>query len=487
MAKKQFYLNNKKLKGEGVSIEFTPEQAVELAKCAKDPVYFAKKWVKIVSLDSGAGIVGFDCMWDYQENIIRQCDRNRFNIIMMPRQYGKSISIVSFILHQIIFKDHHAVAIFANKKFASKKDIQKLKIAYENLPFWIQQGVVEWNKESIKLENGSTVEAGATSESSGRSGSYNLVLLDEFALVQKNVADEFMRAAYPTITSGKSSKIIVVSTAKGMNQFYKLWKDATSIPKKNNYVPLEVKWSDMPGRDEQWKQEQIFGLGSEEAFNQEFGNQFFGDTSSTLISPLKLKRMDYLSPIFSENNLDIFKQPKLEHSYVMCVDTAHGVGADYSAFLVIDVTHPIQEVVAKYKNNLISPLVYPIIVHDVAKKYNNAFVLVETNDVGCQVADALNYEFEYENLFSSVSDRYVGTYKALMGTYQRKAKAGVRTTKTVKNIGCSTLKTLIENDKLILNDFDIISEFTTFISQGSSYAAESGSYDDLVMCLVLFV
>jgi hypothetical protein len=313
----------------------------------------------------------------------------------------------------------------------------------------------------------------------------NCILLDEFAFVNNNVAEEFMRAAYPTITAGTTTKVIVVSTPNGMNQFYKLWKDATSEPKRNFYIPIEVAWSDMPGRDEKWKQEQIVNMGSEEAFNQEFGCQFFGDTASTLISPLKLKTMEFIPPIYSEDKLDIFERPQKDHSYIMCVDTSHGIGADFSAFIIIDVTTQPYKVVAKYKNNSISPLVYPMIVLNEAKKYNNAFVLVESNDVGCQVVDSLHYELLYDNLFSSMPNRRLGTYQVLIHG-NKKSRLGIRTTKTVKNVGCSTIKNFIENNKLILNDFDIISEFTTFISQKSSYAAEAGSYDDLVMCLVLF-
>jgi hypothetical protein len=477
--KSQSYLGNHNLKPEGIPIEFTKEQVAEYMKCQDDPDYFIKQYVKIIHLDKG--LVPFE-LYDFQEEIIQKIHNNRFVIAKLPRQSGKSTTVVAYILHYVLFNPQVNVAILANKLATARELLHRLKLAYENLPPWLQQGIAEWNKGSIELENGSKILASATSSSAVRGGSFNMIFLDEFAYVPHNVAEDFFSSVYPTITSGQNTKVLIVSTPKGLNMFYKFWNDA--VEDRNSYVPIEVHWSQVPGRDEAWKKQTIANT-SEDQFRIEFECDFIG-SQNTLISSHKLKCLSYIDPIWkNDDGLWVYEKPQDGHIYSICVDTSRGQGLDYSAFTVIDLTTMPYTIAAKYKNNQISPMVYPNIIHGVAMQYNEAHVLVEINDIGGQVADILYNDMEYENMcITSVRGRKGQTLDGGFGTGQ--AQLGVRTTTAVKRIGCSVLKGLIEEDKLIVEDFDLIAELVSFVSKKESYQADVGHNDDLVMTLVLF-
>ena len=270
----------------------------------------------------------------------------------------------------------------------------KLQTSYENLPKWLQQGVLAWNKGSIELENGSRITASSTSSSAVRGFSYNIVMLDEFAFVPTNIAEEFFSSVYPTISSGKSTKVIIVSTPNGMNHFYKLWTDAQK--KRNSYNAIEAHWSEVPGRDAKWREETIANT-SEQQFAQEFECDFIG-SAGTLISPSKLKSLVYEDPITSSAGLDIFEEPIKDHEYLMTIDVSRGMKLDYSAFILVDITTYPHKIVGKYRNNEIKPMLFPDIIVQVARKYNKAWLLCEVNDIGDQVASIIFYDMEYENL-----------------------------------------------------------------------------------------
>jgi hypothetical protein len=340
---------------------------------------------------------------------------------------------------------------------------------------------MSWNKGSLELENGSKILASSTSASAVRGGSYNIIFLDEFAYVPSNVAEQFFSSVYPTISSGKTTKVMIVSTPHGMNMFYKIWTDAEE--KRNTYVPIEVHWSEIPGRDEKWKKETIANT-SEQQFNTEFECEFLGSIN-TLITAQKLKVIPYREPKQSNAGLDVHISPQEGHTYVITADVARGTQNDYSAFIVVDVTEMPYRVVSKYRDNEIKPLLFPAKIYEVARAYNQAFVLVEVNDIGEQVANTLQFDLEYDNLIMASMRGRSG--QVLGGGFSGgKAQLGVRTTKAVKRIGCSNLKQLIEDDKLIVEDLDIISELSTFIVKGSSYEADDGCNDDLVACLFIF-
>ena len=472
------YLGNPNLKKVNTPVEFTKEQILEFQKCAKDPLYFMETYIRIVSLDEG--LVPFK-MYDFQKHIVRTIHDNRFTICKLPRQSGKSTTTVSYLLHYALFNPNSNIAILANKSSTARDILGRVQLAYENLPKWLQQGVINWNKGNIELENKSVIVAAATSSSAIRGGSYNIIFLDEFAFVPANIAEMFFSAVYPTISAGTRTKMIIVSTPYGMNQFYKLWTDAEN--KRNDYVPIEVHWSEVPGRDEKWKEATIRNT-SPEQFQQEFECEFLGSVN-TLISPAKIKTMAFKTPLTSNAGLDVFEDPQKDKTYVCTVDVARGVSKDYSAFIVLDVTQMPFRVVAKYRNNDIKPLLFPHTIEKVAKAYNHAHVLVETNDLGQQIAEALQFELEYDNLLMTTNRGRAGQILGA-GFSGRGAGFGVKMTKQIKKIGCANIKTLIESDKILINDFNIVEEMSTFVKRGQSWQAEEGNTDDLMMCLVIF-
>ena len=474
----QVYLGNPNLKRANVAQSWTKEELQEYQNCMEDPLYFIQNYVKIVSLDEG--LVPFK-MYGFQKEMVGTFHSNRFTICKLPRQSGKSTTIISYLLHYVLFNDSVNVAILANKAATARDLLSRLQLAYEHLPKWLQQGVMSWNKGSLELENGSKILASSTSASAVRGGSYNIIFLDEFAYVPANVAEQFFSSVYPTISSGKTTKVMIVSTPHGMNMFYKLWVDAEEG--RNTYVPIEVHWSEVPGRDEAWKAETIKNT-SEAQFNTEFECEFLGSID-TLISPSKLRVMTYREPKQSNAGLDVHIPPQQGHTYVLTADVSRGTANDYSAFCVFDVTQMPYKLVAKFRDNELKPLIFPSKIYDVARAYNQAFVLIEVNDIGEQVANAMQFDLEYDNLVMASMRGRAG--QVLGGGFSGgRAQLGVRTTKAVKKIGCSNLKQLVEDNKIIIEDYDCINELSTFIVKGHSHEADDGCNDDLVACLFIF-
>lgn len=479
------YLGNANLKAAGVQVNFSPEQIEEYVKCSQDPLYFIKNYVKIVSLDKG--LVPFE-PYEYQERMIRTIHENRFVIGKLPRQTGKSTTIIAYMLHYVLFNQSMSVAILANKLSTARELLGRLKLAYEYLPMWLQQGVVEWNKGSIVLENGSKILASATSSSAVRGGSFNYIFLDEFAYVPQNVAEEFFSSVYPTITSGQSTKVTIISTPKGLNMFYRFWVNANKRPGedgKNEYVPIEVHWSDVPGRDDAWKKQTISNT-SEEQFRTEFECEFLG-SMHTLVHPEKLKCLVYKTPEFRNGEgLKVYARPVPGNKYITVVDTARGQGLDYHAYSVIDVTSIPYRQVVTFRNNQLAPMLYPNAIYPILRQYNNSYCLIEVNDIGGQVADILHDDLEYDNIvYVSMQGRKGQVVNGGFGGKGGSLK-GVKTSTAVKRIGCSILKNLIEDTKLVVEDFDTVDEFCSFVAKGDSFEAEENHNDDLVMTLVLF-
>lgn len=470
------YLGNQNLKRSNVKHEWTAEQVSEWMKCAQDPEYFIETYIKIVNVDRG--LVNFN-LYEYQKDIVNLSVAERFVICKMPRQCGKTTTLVGIMLWYVLFHETYSVAILAHKLAQAREILSRIQLAYEHMPKWLQQGIIEWNKGYIELENGSKILASATSSSAIRGGSFNLVYLDEFAFVENNMQESFFASVYPTISSGETTKVLITSTPNGLNMFYKIWTD--SEEGKNNYKRIDVHWSEVPGRDEKWKQETIRNT-SEEQFRVEFECEFIG-SSHTLISATKLRTLRSIKPVVSNADTCIFAQPIQGRQYITVVDTARGVQGDFSAFIVFDVSELPYRVVATYKNNMISPLLYPNIVFQLAKHYNSAYILVETNDIGEQIANILQGELEYENILTSVNNGRSG--QVISPGYGQQTRLGVRTTKAVKRVGCMGLKTLVESDKLLIHDERVLYELFRFVNIGDSYQAEEG-HDDLVMCCVLF-
>ena len=478
MATNDVYLGNPNLKKAGTPIQFTKKQVQEWIKCKKDPIYFATHYIKIISLDEG--LVPFD-MYDFQKRILQDFHENRFNIAKLPRQTGKSTTVVAYLLYYAIFYDSVNIGILANKASTARELLGRLQLAYENLPKWMQHGILVWNKGNVELENGSKILAASTSASAVRGMSFNILFLDEFAFVPNHVAEQFFASVYPTITSGKSTKVIIISTPNGMNHFYKMWEDARND--KNGYIRNEVHWSQVPGRDKKWKEETIKNT-SKRQFAQEFECDFLG-SADTLISPAKLQCIPFNDPINSNAGLDVFARAEEDHEYIITVDVARGIGGDYSDFIVFDITTLPYKIVAKYRNNEIKPVLFPSVIFQVAKEYNNPYILVEVNDIGDSIAATLNYDLEYPNVLMCAMRGRAGQIVG-QGFSGTKTQLGVKMSITVKKIGCANLKAIIEEDKLTFTDFDILQELTTFIQRKQAWEADEGYHDDLVMCMVLF-
>ena len=472
------YLGNPNLKKANIAQEWTKEDLEEYSICMKDPIYFIQKYVRIISLDEG--LISFK-LYDFQKEMVGTFHNNRFTICKLPRQSGKSTTIIAYLLHYILFNPTVNIAILANKAAVARDLLGRLQLAYEQLPKWLQQGVMSWNKGSLELENGSKILASSTSASAVRGGSYNIIFLDEFAYVPANVAEQFFSSVYPTISAGTTTKVIIVSTPHGMNMFYKLWVDAEN--ERNSYVPIEVHWSEIPGRDVAWKEETIKNT-SQSQFNSEFECEFLGSID-TLITPARLRTLAYKDPIQSNAGLDLYEKPKENHTYVLTADVSRGTSNDYSAFIVFDVTEMPYKIVVKYRDNEIKPLIFPSKIYDVARAFNQAFVLIEINDIGEQVANAMQFDLEYDNLIMASMRGRAG--QVMGGGFSGgRAQLGVRTTKAVKKTGCSNLKQLVEDSKLIVEDYDCINELSTFIVKGHSFEADEGCTDDLVACMFLF-
>jgi hypothetical protein len=479
------YNGNENIKRKGMNIEFTPDMIREYLKCAEDPIYFAEKYIQIVHVDHGLIPIR---MYEYQKEIAEAITNNRRVVVNTSRQAGKTTTAVAIILHYVLFNDHKTVALLANKGDAAREILDRIKIAYEALPKWMQQGVIEWNKGSVEFENGCKVIAGATSSSAIRGKSISFLYIDETAFVEN--WDEFFASVFPTISSGNTTKILFTSTPKGLNHFYKTCEggkekiNESDRAGKNGYIYIEVPWDKVPGRDEKWKQETLAAMDYDyEKFAQEFECAFLG-SSGTLIEGSKLKSLVIREPIAESNHIRMYEKPIKGHHYACIADVSRGKGLDYSAFSIFDITKMPYKQVCTFRDNMISPIDYAEIIFRMAKQYNDAYILIEINDIGGQVVDSLHYDFEVETLLYTESAGRSG--KRISGGFGNNVDKGIRTTKSVKAIGCNMLKLLIEQDQLIINDFNTINELSTFSRRGVSYEAESGCHDDMVMGLVLF-
>jgi len=472
MIKSIYYNGNRKLKKAGVDIQMTPAEQIEYIKCKNDPIYFCKKYVKIIDIDHG--LVDFN-MWDFQEEMMRTYMDNRFVINLLSRQMGKSITTVAFCLHTAIFQSYQSIGVLANKGSTARKILQAAQRMYENLPFFLQVGVVEWNKGSIEFGNGSSIIAESANSDAVRGFTFSTIVLDEFAFLEQ--ADAFYESTYPVISSGSTSKVIIISTPNGMNLFYKMWEDARNG--RNDYVPVRVDWWQHPRRDEEWAKTAERNMGKRK-FAQEFGNQFHG-SSGTLISGEKLACMTWQEPIKESESIKMYEVPIEGHSYLITVDVSEGVGSDHSVINVSDITEQPYRQVCVFRNNETAVLVLPEIVERLATQYNEAFILVETNSIGAQVSNILYHDYEYENMIVTATKNQENV---VSGGFSTTSEIGLRMTKKSKRIGCTNIKALIENDVYLVQDFETLGELQTFVSRGQSYEAEDGKYDDIVMTLV---
>jgi len=474
------YLGNLNLKRKGVAVDWDEDKVREFLKCAKDPTYFSEKYINIVHVDHG--LIPIE-LYDYQKEIIEKITKNRRVTVVTSRQAGKTTTAVAVILHYVLFNNHKTVGLLANKGDSAREILDRIKIAYEALPKWIQQGVIEWNKGSVEFENGCKIIAAATSSSAIRGKSVSFLYIDEAAFVEN--WDEFFASVFPTISSGKTTKILLTSTPNGLNHFYKTCEGAKDGT--NGYKYVEVPWREVPGRDADWQKDTLASMDFDmQKFAQEFECEFLG-SSGTLIDGSKLKQLVARRPIQDRNGLTMYEEPQPDRVYFCIVDVSRGKGLDYSAFHIIDASSMPYKQVCTFRDNLTPPVEYTEVIYRTCIKYNNAIVLVEVNDIGEQIPQLLLMDYEYENILFTENAGRLG--KRISGGFNRKKGSidkGIRTTKQVKSVGCSVLKLLVEQDQLIINDFNTINELSTFSRKGVSYEAEPGCHDDLVMGLVLF-
>lgn len=458
------YLGNPNVKRDGIEQEWSVDEIREYKRCMEDPTYFAESYVKVVSLDKG--LVPFR-LYPYQKEMFKHFNENRFSIVLACRQSGKSISSVVYLLWYALFHPEKTIAVLANKGSTAREMLSRITLALENLPFFLQPGCKSLNKGSIEFSNNSRIIAAATSGSSIRGMSVNLLFLDEFAFVEN--AGDFYTSTYPVVSSGKTSRVIITSTANGLGNIYqKLWEG--SVQGTNEFKPFRVDWWDVPGRDEEWKRQTISNT-SELQFAQEFGNTFHG-TGNTLISADKLMSMQASTPLYEQDGVRVHERPKEDHHYIMTVDVAKGRGQDYSTFNVIDISVEPFKQVAVYQNNTISPLLFPDLIFKYAKTYNDCYVVIESNDQGSVVANGLYYDLEYENTH--------------VESMIKASAIGVMMNKKIKRIGCSNIKDLVEQNKIEIIDSETIIEMSTFVAKGTSFEASDGNHDDLMMNLVMF-
>lgn len=471
------YLGNPLLKRDNVQIEWTQELVQEYIKCSRDPFYFARQYMKVIHVDRG--LVDLD-LYPYQVDMIASMHDHRYSIFNCARQTGKTTAVTAFVLWYVLFQSDKTVAILANKGETAREILGRIQLAYQHLPKWLQSGVVEWNKGSVTLENNSRIIATATSSDAARGYSLNCVIIDEAAHIDN--WDEFFTSVFPTISSGSSTKVVLVSTVFGLNHFYKIWTHA--IEGKNEYNPVQVRWDAVPGRDEKWKEGVLAAMGYDyERFAQEHECEFLG-SSGTLIAGWKLKELTTRIPILQKGGVMQYQKPEPGRKYCIVADTSRGKGLDYSAFQVIDITEMPYKQVATFRDNFTTPIDFADTIYRMAKLYNDPPVLIEINDIGQEVADHVYFHYEYENVLSTSNGGRSG--KRITGGFAGKSDRGIRTTKTVKAIGCSMVKLLIEQNQLIIQDYNTIQELSTFSKKNASYEAEPGCHDDLVICLVLF-
>ena len=469
----EVYKGNTKLKSAGVKTDMTRKDVEEITRCFEDPIYFIENYVNIVHVDKG--LVPFR-LYDYQKKMVDLILKERFVIMKLPRQSGKTATTAACVLWYLLIEEFKTVAILANKGSTAREILSRIKTMYENLPKFLQVGVVEWNKGSITLGNGNKCIAAATSNSAIRGSSISWLLTDEFAFVPTEQAQEFFESVYPTISSGTDSKITMFSTPKGLNHFYKYWTEAEEGI--SQFVPFSIEWNDVPGRGEKFKNDTIATIG-EESWRQEFEAVFLG-SSNTLINSKKLEQIPIKIPIKSEGGLNVYENPKEGHIYVLGCDAGRGVGKDYSAVQIIDITSTPYKQVAVFADNTVDYVKFTKIIYELGTLYNNGAVIIENNDLGEAILTDLNWSYEYENIVFTRDTK--GHTDVTFGN----GALGLKTTQRTKKQGCSALKLLVENDKLLLCDKQTIFELSMFTAQGNTFKAEDGFHDDLAMSLVIF-
>lgn len=459
-----------KLRHEGQEIFMDDKLMLEWHRCRKDIIYFAEKYFHIVDPDKGRVKIQ---LYEYQKRMLKAFvgddeEKKRHSVCLSSRQIGKTTISTIYMVWYAIFSEDKTVAVLANKEKTAIEIVRRIQLAYGELPLWLQQGIKEKNKGSMTLENGTRIISGSTASSGIRGETINLLFLDEFAFVPSNVADDFMTSVYPTISKSEKSKIIIVSTPNGLNHFYHIYKDA--VNGKNNFKPIKVNWDEVPGRDEEWKEEVIRDIGMIK-WNQEFAARFIG-SSTTLIDSALLERLGNKAcepeSLSMGDYLHIFERPQADAFYILGVDTSKGIGSDYSVVQVLKINdeHDIEHV-AKYRNNMVNPYDFAQVVISISDYYNKAYIMAENNDVGAQLCDYIWWDYENEQLLNCQKDGL-----------------GVHSNKKTKLAAHMLMKRYFENGWLTTKDVRTIFELSVYEEvRPDIFKASGNDHDDCVTSL----
>jgi len=483
--------DNKFIRAKGRIIPLTPQQAVEVAKCA-DPVngyrYFMEHHFYIQHPTRGQLLYA---PYLFQDGLIQNYHDNRFSISMLARQMGKTTSAAGYLLWYAMFNDDKTILIAAHQYSGAQEIMQRIRYAYEMCPAWLKAGVEVYNQGNIDFENKSRIVARATTEKTGRGMSLSLLYLDEFAFVRPTIAKEFWTAISPTLATG--GKCIITSTPNNdEDQFAQIWKDANkkidaygnqTTLGKNGFSPYLVTWEQHPDRDQQWADEEQSKIG-EERFRREMNCEFILD-SETLVDSLTLAALQPQEPIVKMGQVRWFKKPEKHHTYVVSLDPSQGTGGDFAAIQIIDATNFTQ--VGEWRHNK-TPIPDQIrlladiteYITDITNQPELLYYSVEVNGVGEAALVSLS-----EMTLDNIRGNFLNEPKKL-GVANR-SRRGFTTTNSSKNAACSKLKSLLESRRLTIYSQPLVSELKTFIAARGSYAAVLGQTDDLVSALLLAV
>ena len=475
---KQNYMNNPNLPAEGSVFEYTAPQIKQLQKAAKNLLYFAEQFFYIISLDEGRQKIKLHSV---QKRALRKMRDNRFFILLASRQIGKTTMMTIYALWIACFNKDQKILIVANKEGTAIEIMQRIRMAYEELPNWLKPAVKEYGKTSVMLANGTRIGISTTTGTAARGQSVNVLILDELAFIEPHLVDEFWKSVYPIVSSSKRSKIFIASTANGTgNLFYRLYDAAEKG--ESNWASDKILWHEIPGRDDRWKKDTIASIGSMEAFNQEFNCEFIDSGESSLNEELYEKLIQGITEPkfnFDEGKYLLWDEPVSDRIYIASVDTSEGIGADSSVIQIFDYTDLTNiRQVATYCSNMISPVNFTEKVHEILQHWGNPLVCIERNNCGAQIVDNLRKNHQYENIVSWGSST----------AGRAKNQLGIIAHTNTKHKGVTNMRYWLNELMAVqINDPMLVKELRDFIRYpNGTWAAKRGSgfHDDRVMALI---
>lgn len=476
-----YYRGSKNVPIAGAQYPWTPAMIEELRKCKEDIIYFAENFFYIVNIDRGKEKIK---LYDAQKRVLLSLVNNRFAVVLSCRQAGKSTLLTIFALWMVCFNADYRAAIVANKETTAINIFKRIRMAYEQLPNYIKPGVKDYAKTGMTLGNDSSILVSTTTTTSIRGDTLNCVLIDEVGFIETHLLEEFWSSVIPAISSGKTSKILLVSTPNGTtNKFYEIYSGAEQ-GKLGQWKAERIDWWDIPGRDEEWKQTMVEALGSEEKFLQEFGNVFL-DNNQCAIGAVVIERFkkEKLPPIWTSDDKEyvIYEKPSPDRLYVIGVDVGEGIGRAASVAQILDVTD-LQEIkqVAVYGSSVVEPYHFANKLNILGHSWGLPPILIERNNCGAQVIDALYHNNKYEKIvsYNKISE---------LDKYNRTRNLGVLSHTNIKFDGIQNMRYWVNHLQTVkVNDPTTISEFETFVRQPNGLYKKKNDdhYDDRIMALV---